>query len=301
MAWRFSYNQAFSDTIPLAKKRNDDTKEEVVVLDIANLSPRPDTSWQAIIDGCQADTMSETKLVYLTRHGKSVHNTKSEQFGKAIYYEYFATDPKFIDPELEEEGIEQACRAGQIIRDSPLPKPKTFVSSPLRRALQTDIHLMKAMMGASSTVPRIHITDGCREWQGMGHNHSSDKRSKRAEITALVESMGAEPRFDPLFKEDDKEVLENETYADVRARLEKMLNENFDYDNNNVIHLCLHNRCFKCFLGVIGHTEEEEYNLDNCATVVYLVTRTKLNKEERLEKEKEHHRRSQLEEANLGC
>jgi hypothetical protein len=57
--------------------------------------------------------------------------------------------------------------------------------------------------------------------------------------------------------------------------MEKELNKIFDDDKDKVIHLFLHNRCFRSFLRIIGHARGEDFNMENCATAAFLVTRVR--------------------------
>jgi broad specificity phosphatase PhoE len=103
------------------------------------------------------------------------------------------------------------------------------------------------------------------------------------------------------FPEEDEMVRNGtkETYEDVRARIQRTLINIYDTDSAKVIHLFLHNRCFHSFLSMIGHSEEEEFDLQNCATLVFLVTRERLNQEQAAEQQRRHEMAKVKEEAAI--
>ncbi|KAB5528794.1 hypothetical protein GE09DRAFT_1292457 [Coniochaeta sp. 2T2.1] len=103
--WDYTYIKRFSD--PLTEARRNEEGE--VTLDAANLA----LPWQGVL----AETNQATKIILVTRHGRSVHNDKSSKYGKALYYEFFARDPADFDPELAPEGKSQAKNVVHIKED----------------------------------------------------------------------------------------------------------------------------------------------------------------------------------------
>lgn len=309
MSWNYSFKQGppgrqpyFNPRVTALKKiketANGKKREEIaafithsqnngVASNTAHLFPA-NAAWHQVRDYIRDPT--ETKVIYVTRHGHSTHNGKAEKYGKGVYYEFFAKDSQDVDPSLDAKGVTEAEGVGKVLADLSkhgLPLPKSYYSSPLRRCIQTAIHVNKALYGKSKAPDTIHVKDGLREWIGWDHNHSSDMRSPKQEMKAMATMIGGNIDY-PTPQENDpwvpnfasKKNLKfdrKEAYADVRKRIEETLNGIFDNDTSKVIHLFLHNRCFRSFLRVIGHTEAEEIDMENCATIVFLVTRTKAN------------------------
>jgi broad specificity phosphatase PhoE len=291
--WNYSYKEHPGAKIPYfdplknleAKKQKDEKKELKrgtkhlgSYENVEHLLPPRNKSWKEVV--ANVKNLKETKIVYVTRHGNSDHNNKSREYGKPLYYQFYAKDPQDIDPKLSDNGIEQAKEVGGMIkymaRNHGLPLPMSFYSSPLRRCVQTAIYATKGMFGPTWN-DAIHVRDGLREWIGWDHHHSSDKTSRKSEIVKFARDIGGTVEHDRKSEDDplvqDNEFIKKEAYADVRRRIEETLNEIYDNDDAKTIHLFLHNRCFRSFLRVIGHAEEEEFDMENCATVVFLVTR----------------------------
>lgn len=313
--WNYSYKEHPSAEVPYVGPRNNpkakwaqpqqkDKKEELkrstkhssgAYENIGHLLPSQNKTWNDVV--ANVKNLKETKIVYVTRHGNSDHNVKSKDYGKPLYYQFYAKDPQDIDPKLSDDGIDQAKEVGSMINylagKHDLPLPKSFYSSPLRRCVQTAIYATKGMFGPTWN-DAIHVRDGLREWIGWEHHHSSDKTSRKSEIIKFARDIGGEVELDRKTEDDPlvkgNKFIKEEAYADVRRRMEETLNDIYDHDNAKTIHLFLHNRCFRSFLRVIGHTEEEEFDMENCATVVFLVTRknepNKAKKEKQFEDEK---------------
>lgn len=278
MEWKYSYVKEYSDPLTQAKRNH---KGEVS-LDPANLVPKGSKSWHELLAEHKLNP-KHSKLIFVTRHARSVHNDKSARYGKALYYEFFARDPADIDPALAPDGKGQALMVGKAMRHANVPLPISYYSSPLRRCVLTAIYASEGLYGSPYAKP-IYIKDNLREWLGWNHKHSSDQRGTKSQILSCAASAGGQIISDNSFPERDVMVgaSAKETFADVRFRIKRALDDIFDTDDAPVIHLFLHNRCFRSFLCVIGHAiEKEEFDMANGATVAFLVQRQPLTENER--------------------
>lgn len=273
---------------------------------IQHLLPLNEESWKQMLAKLTHSELENTKLIYVTRHGESTHNVKSKTYGKGLYYQFYAInpDPEDIDPSLNDDGIKQARQVGRMLKaffdtKRDMPRPTKFYSSPLRRCIQTGI--LTAREYSSIEEPTIHVRDRLREWIGWDHHHSSDQTSTKQEIINLGQDMGAKIMVDRDGEDDhmvnDGKFTTKEIYADVVVRMKEELDEIFDNDKNDkVIHLFLHNRCFRSFLRAIGYARGQDFDMQNCATVVFLVTRVRDANPTKTENDLRHEQEEDLKE-----
>ena len=185
-----------------------------------------------------------------------MHSSKSDSWGKEIYYLFLAQDPDEIDPRLTEDGAADAKGVGSFMRHDHLPPPQTYYSSPLRRCITTATYIYGALHGPMLS-PKNRVKEDLRVWMGCEHNHSPDQRRTKKQIEEDTTFRG---KVDLTFKSDerfgDKDIMSGnntkETYEDVRVRITRALINIFKHDDARVIHLFLHGRCFRYFLRTIG-------------------------------------------------
>lgn len=176
--WAYSHDRTFSDTVYSPNMiRDDGTTKRPVTLHADNI--RPPGGFAAAL--AKTTDGGEAKIIYTVRHGNTLHNEDSESWGKEIAWEYLASLSKNFDPKITDVGEVNAATAAQqlvSLRDNEsAPLPATVYSSPLRRCVETSIHMIKQ---AGLNQPRrdgppvtLYIKEGLREWMGWDHEHNS--------------------------------------------------------------------------------------------------------------------------------
>lgn len=277
----YTYDERMSS--PLDSLKNNQGE---VLQDAANV--RPSLGFNRINMALNSSTLPQ-KFIYTVRHGNSRHNALSNTFTKPISWRFTAKLRANFDPDLTTKGVQDARHSGRILdnlsRVENAPLPITVYTSPLRRCIQTAMHVIAQLHTRVPVV--LHIKEGLREWKGYEHNHQSDRRHTTASILALVAQLNAElglrvrPVVDWVLGLEDEANM-RETYVDVDRRVRSVLHEIFaDPSAGACVLLVLHNRSNKSVLRVLGHTQDEVHGLDleNCAMLSYLVGRRALDRE----------------------
>ncbi|KAB5559618.1 histidine phosphatase superfamily [Coniochaeta sp. 2T2.1] len=294
--WKYRYIKQFSDPVHYAEPRDPKhqagpgkNKLKVLKLNVADpestlrhLTEAKWSEWNNLKDA------NNCRLIFVTRHAKSSHNKEAEEFGKGIYYRFLArnydidnstrSDPK-RDPKLSGGGAKEAEKLGSTLRSMKIPRPEALYSSPLSRCISTSILTYQGLNTDGRSLPQIRVREDLREWMGWDHYHSSDQRSTKTELKKIFEGKG-DLAFLDTFLEQDTFAHDNskELYLNVQLRIETILDEIFADKSNRSVHLFLHGRCFRSFLKAIG---SDLFELDNAATVVFVVQQEKLSEAEK--------------------
>ncbi|KKY37809.1 putative gpi anchored [Diaporthe ampelina] len=262
------------------------TKTQPVVLDPVNIRPRG--GFEAALSNGPSSSDDETKIIYAVRHGNTPHNEDFETWGKPAAWRYLSGLAKNFDPQITPEGVLSTARAGRFLRDmvrtESAPRPVMIYSSPLRRCVETSIHMIK-QAGLDRPRPDGHrppvmlrVKEGLREWMGYGHGHQSDRKGSRAEIQALVEQLQTNLGVGVPYELDvpEQEHFHDEVYLDVDRRVRGVLDDMYsDADSGTCVMLMLHSRSNKSLLRVLGHppADVDSFEVANCAVLPYRVTR----------------------------
>ncbi len=298
---------------------NDDIPPRVA-LNAINFCPKEGKSWEDVktqLANLNNPRKDKARLIYVTRHGNTGHNAARELFGKAAYYAYLADHEEYLDPTLSEKGKLQAQKAGQIVAGAVAngaPFPKAFYTSSLKRCPQTALLILKSLQslcGHTESPAFIMLSDKLREWFGINHKHTSDKRSTWAEIIAYMKDWTKEyllrpieVKYDCPFTDQDKEFEREElveAHVEVEERVRVQLDAIFSGDED-CVYIVLHNRSFVAFARAIGHGQEskDEVHMENCATLAFLVEREKLCSEALKTRKQADERRKQEELMRLN-
>jgi broad specificity phosphatase PhoE len=135
------------------------------------------------IDGGR-ETPTNTKDLWILRHGQAVHNPRAEAAREAgcthdEFLELMRQDD-CLDAPLTELGMLQATHVrelyGSVLWSSPDNGPQCIVSSPLQRALQT-AELVLGASTSSNGKPRMVVYEGFREINGWLLNAQRQSKS----------------------------------------------------------------------------------------------------------------------------
>lgn len=291
--WAYSHDTSFSDPVNSQRMVRVDAPRRPVALDPENIRPEP--SFGEALSNDSISKSNETKIIYAVRHANTPHNEDSDTWGKPVAWRYLSGLAKNFDPRLTPEGIANAATAAQylsgVVYGQPAPRPLVVYSSPLRRCIETAMHMIKQAWqqcpAPDGRLPRarLHIKEGLREWMGYGHGHQTDRKGSRADIQALVQKLMAELGVVTHYRLDvpEKEEFHDEVYIDVDRRVRGVLDDIFDDGNSgDCVMLVLHGRCHKSLLRVLGHppVAVDNFEIANCAVLPYRVTRRKLGGKE---------------------
>lgn len=262
---------------------------------LARENIQPEGGFEAQLSNVPISNTNETKIIYAVRHGNAPHNEDFETWGKAVAWRYLSGLAKNFDPQITPEGVSNANRAAQYLSEMvyghSAPRPLVVYSSPLRRCIETSMHLIK-QAGLNYPTPdgllppvTLHVKEGLREWMGYGHGHQSDRKGSRADIQALVEHLKAElgVAVDYYLDVPEQEHFHDEVYINVDQRVRGVLDDIFNNPNSgDCVILLLHSRCHKSLLRVLGHPPAavDDFEMANCAVLPYRVARRMLDAQE---------------------
>ncbi|KUI55654.1 hypothetical protein VP1G_03017 [Cytospora mali] len=312
--WSYSYNTNFSQ--PLSSVVNDKSTPEVI-LDAVNI--RPISGSFDPVNATLAVSTNGAKQIhmYAVRHGSATHNEQSDRFSKPISWRFFARIRANFDPGLTEKGIDDAKRSGRILKglifNEGAPRPVRLYTSPLKRCIETAMYMIKEL---ELTLPNngigvmLCVREGLREWVGCGHDHQSDRRGTAFSIISHVADLNmdlelrVQTDIDPklctqaqvMHTEDQLENLGFETFTDVDMRVRSVLDEIFEVEKSgSCVMLVMHNRSHKCFLRVMGHSQDtvDKFDQANCAILSYLVRRTGIDGDELNERHEDESKNSE--------
>ncbi|KAI7776415.1 hypothetical protein LA080_005370 [Diaporthe eres] len=288
-SWVYSHDASFSDPVNLPLSRGPIPGSPVA---LAPENIRPRDGFETALSNAP---IGETKIIYTLRHGNTPHNDDSQIWGKPVAWRYLSGLAKNFNPPITDEGVSNVGMAAKYLITAmnieTAPRPRAIYTSPLRRCIQTAMHMIK-QTGLHLPSPdghfppaTLHIKDGLREWMGYGHNHQSDHKGSRAEIQALVEQLRADLGVPVAYKLDvtERESFHDETYTDVDLRVRGVLDDIFSSpDSGGCVMLVLHSRWNKSFLRVLGHPPRavDNFEMVNCAILPYRVARRMMGGEE---------------------
>ncbi|KAH8674229.1 putative phosphoglycerate mutase [Xylariales sp. PMI_506] len=197
------------------------------------------------------------KLVYLLRHGTSIHNIIMEKVGSKAWKDYWAHEDgtgepegvTWVDAPLVEEGELQAKRLAKLwdpeTESAGIPFPGSIYSSPLHRCLETT----KLVYGAHLTQhnrPRPIVKELLRE---RLTNHTCDRRHPRSWIQERYPDYVIEEGF------EEQDILWNkdlfETSEQHAARARRLLEDIFANDDSTFISLSLHSYAVSAVLTAV--------------------------------------------------
>lgn len=262
---------------------------------LARENIQPEGGFEAQLSNAPISNTNDTKIIYAVRHGNTPHNEDSETWGKPVAWRYLSGLAKNFDPQITPEGVSNANTAAQYMSEmvygQSAPRPLVVYSSPLRRCIETAMHLIK-QAGLNYPTPdgrfppvTLHVKEGLREWMGYGHGHQSDRKGSRADIQALVEQLKGELGMTVNYHLDvpEQEYFHDEVYINVDQRVRSVLDDIFNNPNSGgCVMLVLHSRCHKSLLRVLGHppTAVDDFEMANCAVLPYRVARHMLDDRE---------------------
>lgn len=294
-SWAYSYDASFSNPVYSKRFIRSPTPRQPVALHPANI--RPEGGFEAALRNTPSNSDDgTTKTIYAVRHGNTPHNDDFETWGKPVAWRYLSGLVKNFDPQITPEGALNVARAGQflsdMVRTESAPRPVTIYSSPLRRCVESSIHMIKQ---AGLDEPRadghgrppvtLRVKEGLREWMGYGHGHQSDRKGSRDEIKKLVEQLQASLGVNVPYELDvpEHEDFHDEVYLDVDRRVRGVLDDMYrDTSSGTCVMIMLHSRCNKSLLRVLGHppADVDNFEVANCAVLPYRVTRRRLDGDE---------------------
>jgi broad specificity phosphatase PhoE len=196
----------------------------------------------------QNPTVKAYKMLYIIRHGQSIHNVKEKEVGRAEWDRYWSKlsgdgAMYWEDAALTDFG-EQQARNMFTAAISTIPRPEAIYTSPLRRCLRTTelafAHLLHTRTPS--------IKENLRERLGV---HTCDKRSSKTFIASTYPSFN----IDPGFSEDDKlwKPDVRETFEEHVVRSKNLLNEIFNEKKESVfVSLTTHSGAIMALFGATG-------------------------------------------------
>lgn len=252
------------------KQDDDHTEaEEFNVIKEPNFGLKHGTSWSQILDFI--DTHNEEnfhkgeayKLMFLARHGEGFHNIAPQNYSHIDWRCFWQVrdgdgEVNWYDAELTHNGVEQATLLSSAwsanLQDSkdPVPLPKSYYVSPLRRTCQT-FHYTWASVTEYFTESNAEVfapvvKELSRETYGIG---TESKRHQKSYIHGRWPSF----KFEEGFSEEDlrweKDYHESKEHRNYRATL--LLNDIFSNDASTVISLTSHSGLISSLLKVVDH------------------------------------------------
>lgn len=221
----------------------------------------------------EASDPVQYKVIYITRHGLGWHNVYEAEVGReawnvrplssSIFAIQVDTEQNkwshldgdgtitWADSALHPSGIEQANALGERWSDTMgehgMPPPRSIYTSPLRRCLKTTLLAFElSVIHAGPTFEPI-IKEALRE---RLTDHTCDRRSRRSRIELMYPFFS----FEDGFSEEDELWTGGtwETDAEHEARMQGLLEDLFEHDDETFISLTTHSYTISAILGVVG-------------------------------------------------
>ncbi|KAK8118330.1 uncharacterized protein PG998_002956 [Apiospora kogelbergensis] len=219
------------------------------------------------------------KVIYVARHGRSVHNVVMDAVGsewkeKWAYKDGAKVDElpvlaeavplndgeerlTWADAQLVDKGREQAQKLGAALiqwsKENGMPLPGTVYTSPLTRCLETTNLIYSDAYQQNGLHFQPVVKEKLRE---RLTNHTCDKRRGRASIEERYPECSFEPDFrneDTLWKARTNGGTENaETEAEHIARKKGLLEDIFETDIAQFVSLTTHSYAISALLSVVG-------------------------------------------------
>ncbi|KAI1082215.1 phosphoglycerate mutase-like protein [Whalleya microplaca] len=216
------------------------------------------------------------KLVYLIRHGTSVHNVKmaelklagrSSEWNDYWGYEKGDGEREWFDAELVGKGIAQAEELAKLWDQSDkkaLPLPETVYTSPLARCLETTKLIFKNILGKGI---RPVVKEGLRE---RLTGRPCDARHPPSWIKERYPDFEIEQGF-PEANENWKD-RSSESIEDHEVRVRALFEDIFTNDKSTIISFTTHSYAISSILAVINHTD---FWLEECGVAPLFVKAVK--------------------------
>ncbi|KAK4121880.1 putative phosphoglycerate mutase [Parathielavia appendiculata] len=195
------------------------------------------------------------KLLFLLRHGLSVHNIIMAKVGREAWNSYWSHleadgEMTWVDAKLTEDGSSLARHLGNLWVEWDVlgvPLPETLYTSPLARCLETTKLVYEPVMAKHGRSLRPVVKELLRE---RLTNHTCDKRSSRSWIAKTYPEYVLDRGFemmDTLWKKD-----RYETNDEHVARKRRLLEDIFANDKSTFVSLTTHSYAISAVLEVVG-------------------------------------------------
>ncbi|CAK9436472.1 uncharacterized protein LODBEIA_P10300 [Lodderomyces beijingensis] len=192
------------------------------------------------------------KLMFFARHGQGWANVAGRKYSRDEWYEkwrFLGTDGEITwgpDADLTELGVDQAWEnhhawRHQLSRGAPWPR--SFYVSPLQRAIKTH--------NITWDHQPARVVENLRETIGL---HLCHRRSNRSSLESRFPNLvfdDAVPEEDLVF--DSYVRPHKESLSEQFVRVNGVLSEIFENDENDVICVTSHAGTIRSFITVIGH------------------------------------------------
>ncbi|CAI5756114.1 unnamed protein product [Candida verbasci] len=251
--WKFSSMDGFFEQ---SDPQTNDMMFNYLTEDFGILKPWPEiVSTLNELNKSSSNNVSY-KLIFFSRHGQAMNNIASARFSKDEWFNkwrYLGTDGEIIwgpDSELSDLGKQQALENHkqwkyQLIENQ-APFPQNFYSSPLTRPIETHNIIWDSH--------KVEIIENLRETIGL---HLCHKRSRKSELLERYPNIIINSDFNSDFTEEDllfdKYLPRKEFLHEQFLRINKVLQQIFDYDNNEIINITSHAGTIRSFITVVGH------------------------------------------------
>ncbi|OOF90231.1 hypothetical protein ASPCADRAFT_157182 [Aspergillus carbonarius ITEM 5010] len=212
------------------------------------------------------------KVLYLTRHGHGVHNEYMDKVGEGNWDDYWGRldgdgVTYWVDAQLTATGIQQACELARfwetVALEQKIPLPEMIYTSPLARCLHTtELMFFDAFQKTGRRFAPL-VKEGLRE---RLTDHTCDKRGTLTWINQAYPGFLIEDGF----SEEDRlwSPFLSETTEEHVARKQRVLEEIFQRDPNNIIALTVHAYAIGAILRACG---AEEFVVREGSTIALLV------------------------------
>lgn len=141
-SWGYSHDASFSDPVYSRGISRLTSPGQPVALHPDNM--QPDGGFGAALNSAPSNGR-QTKIIYTLRHGNTGHNEDSKIWGKPVAWRYLSGLGKNFNPEITEEGVQNTAMAARYLSENMRygwsPRPLTVYSSPLRRCIETAMHM----------------------------------------------------------------------------------------------------------------------------------------------------------------
>ncbi|KAK0625941.1 phosphoglycerate mutase [Immersiella caudata] len=196
------------------------------------------------------------KVLYLVRHGLSVHNIFMEEVGNEAWKKHWSRLEgngvlTWLDAKLTAEGVMLSQDLGRRwinwSKEQAIPLPETIYTSPLARCLETTRLVYSPALSECGRSLEPVVKEMLRE---RLTNHTCDKRSLRSWIASHYPKYVLESDFeeeDVLWKADRFETADEHT-----ARKQQLLEDIFSKDNAQFVSLTTHSYAISAILEVVG-------------------------------------------------
>ncbi|KAI1390010.1 phosphoglycerate mutase-like protein [Hypoxylon trugodes] len=198
------------------------------------------------------------KLIFVIRHGEGYHNVKEREVGRQAWDSHWSLlngDGKttWSDARLTEEGERQARQLNvfwrRSLRDTKMPTPEKYYTSPLARCLETTRLTYSGLDVPSDRPYRPIIKENLRERFGA---HTCDRRSARSWIVSNYPEFRTESSFTEI--DQQWKSTEREAESEVEGRVKQVLDDAF-LSYNTVVSFTAHSGLIRALYSLTRHRE----------------------------------------------